>query len=120
MFEKIDSLDSVPVREVSQMRRRVAVRYRCHLATPARVAAGETEHPRLAWVYNLSTSGIGLLLEEPVEAAIVLEIDLITPAGQRIMTRGRVAHASRRADGNWLVGCQFEQPIDPDQLELLL
>jgi hypothetical protein len=120
MFEQIDSTDSIPMRDVPQVRRRAAVRYRCHLATPARVAREGAEGHLLAWVHNLSHAGVGLLLGSPVDVGGILSIDLLTASGDRIHIGARVAHATRRIDAQWLIGCEFLRPLDPFELESLL
>ena len=120
MFEKIDPLDTVPARDLAKIRRRASVRYRCHLASPAHLATADTEQPVLAWIHNLSATGVGLLLEQPLEAATPLELELFTAGGARVTAHGRAVHATRRADGTWLVGCELYQPLTPDEMDALL
>jgi len=119
MFDKIDTLDTVPARELAGIRRRAEIRYRCHLANPALVTPCEPGGG-LAWVRNLSVAGVGLVLEHTLEVGRLLEIELITPAGARIRVEGRVVHVTQRPDRTWLAGCEFLEPITPDQMEELL
>ena len=120
MFEKIDSTDSLPVRDLPPVRRRATIRYRCHLASPARLAPEATGGVKLAWVHNLSERGVGLLLQAPVDVGVLLDIDLLTAVGGHIPVCGRVAHATQRLDGSWLIGCELQQPLDPSDVEALL
>jgi hypothetical protein len=113
--EKVTNSRRAPARK----NRRAASRHVCQLANPARVS-GAGKLWRLAWVHDLSVTGIGLLLGEPVEAGAELDIEVLTPAVARTAIRGRVAHATQRDDGSWLVGCTFLEPLSPSELEKLL
>jgi hypothetical protein len=119
MFHKLANLETAAAPPFVEPARRRAVRYRCYLMNAARVTAPE-EEPRLGWLHNLSVAGVGMLLESPLEAGTLLDINLLTAAGKRLACRGRVTHATPRADGGWLVGCAFAQPLGEDDLEALL
>jgi hypothetical protein len=119
MFENIDTVDTILLRNDGRHRRRAAVRYRCHLANPAQLS-GPGADRKLAWVYNLSVAGVGLLLDGPVAVGTEWGIDLFTAANTRVAVRGRVAHATQRPDATWLVGFAFSQPISTEELEALL
>jgi hypothetical protein len=119
MFEKIDPIDTLPARELKKVRRRASVRYRCHLANPARLSTGEGK-PVNGWAHNLSEGGVGLILDLPVETGSDVEIDLYTQAGVKVTLRGRVAHATERPDRSWLVGCELYPALTPDQMEEML
>jgi len=112
MLEQTDTLET-------QVCRRAAVRYSGPSASPARLGGGSPEGERSVRVHNLSTTGIGLLLDGPALAAMPLDIDLVTEAGTRVTLRGRPVHATRRVDGRWLVGYQLLQPLSAEEMESL-
>jgi hypothetical protein len=120
MFEKMDSLDSVPIRHLPPTRRRICARFRCHLATPARLVAPKSGRGEIAWVQNLSRGGAGLLLPHPLDAETHVELELLGAQNQRARVTARVAHATRRSDGNWLVGCEFLAELTEEEMETLL
>ena len=119
MFDKIANLETAAAPKSVGPARRRAVRHRCYLMNLARVTAPGVE-PRLAWLQNLSAAGVGMLLESPLATGMLLEIKLLTAAGMPLAVCGRVAHATQRADGGWLVGCAFAQPLGEEDLEALL
>jgi hypothetical protein len=61
---------------------------------------------------DISSKGIGLLCDSPVEAGEVLNLHL-SGRGVRlaVMLRVRVVHAGKMPDGRWLVGGAFEPPL---------
>jgi hypothetical protein len=74
-----------------------------------------------AWVLDLSLGGVGLLLQRPLEAGSSLLLHLHSDSRQlTFQLRARVAHASRQHDGDWVVGCEFEEPLTDDALDALL
>ena len=119
MPDPIDPVPTIPLAELGRQNRRAARRNLCHLASPARVSGGG-EVWWLAWVHDLTLAGAGLLAGEPVEPGTEVDIELLTQAIARVAVRARVAHATRRTDGNWLVGCAFLQPLSSEELETLL
>ncbi len=101
-------------------KRRVAVRYRCPLATAGRLTLGEEEVPgEEVWVLNLSTSGVGLLLSRPLEEGRNVVISL-TSTPEKMELAATVVHATQQANGDWIVGCALEQPLSNDVLDQLL
>jgi PilZ domain len=119
-----DAVDAVPARDLSApdpacYGRRAAFRYLCNQTNPARVSNAGVVW-RLAWIHNLSSTGVGLILGESVDPGTELVIELLTPGGARGAVHGRVVHATHRPDKNWLVGCTFAQPLSRDELEALL
>jgi len=100
--------------------RRVAPRYRCRLAIPARARTPGGGAARLAWVCNASATAAGLLLDGAAAAGQPLTLWLLTVAGTPVELRGAVVHASPQADGRWLVGFAFDKPLAEGELEALL
>jgi hypothetical protein len=74
-----------------------------------------------AIVRDLSTSGIGLLVNRPVKSGEVLVLSLETVdrhPGRPLPAR--VMHCSAVSEGNWLVGCQFVRKLSETELQALL
>ena len=69
---------------------------------------------------NLSASGIGLILDRPLDAGT----DVILRLWNHVSLHGclrpaQVIHASPRVEGGYLVGCQFDHPIGEEQVRQL-
>ena len=70
-----------------------------------------------AKVQDISRGGVGLLLCYPFKAGTTLAVDLGRAAGRTVLAR--VVHAHDRADGTWLVGCEFAAPLSAEELAAL-
>jgi len=107
--------------QLAALQRRRERRYRCSLATSGKlqfVATGETV---VAWVFNLSRSGIGLELPEPLVRGQELLLHLRTSDNETTVTLlAQVAHSTPVANGGWRIGCHFAEKISLDVLESLL
>jgi hypothetical protein len=102
------------------IKRRVAPRYRCPLATLGRLTFpdGTTEE---AWAHNLSETGIGLNMNHPLEAGIKLVIRLKgTESPVTLTLPAQVVHSTQELDGSWRIGCAFESKLTPDKMDALL
>jgi hypothetical protein len=103
------------------IKRRMEARYQCGPATPARVADRRGNPPRRVWVLNLSTGGAGLLSNEPLPADTLVVIHLRSTALDRFYELpARVVHSTVQVNGDWLVGCEFGEKLNPDDLDALL
>ena len=72
-------------------------------------------------VRDISTGGIGLVTSTKVEPGthLILELKSVAFLPPRTLP-ARVAHATPRASGSWLIGCQFDQPLSGEELRSLL
>lgn len=108
-------------RPKQKIRRRAAERYRCGLATAGKLffpANGATQH---AWIYNLSVTGIGLNLPEPLESGRDVVIQLRMAGKLEVLKLpARVIHSTAEVDQTWRVGCEFAAPLDAEVLDALL
>ncbi|MCI0684191.1 MAG: PilZ domain-containing protein [Gemmataceae bacterium] len=112
----------LPLEEAQRLARsnhRATVRYRCAPATSGKVFLADDQELRRAWVMNLSKQGIGVLLPRPVPVGAYLTIQMRASQGAVSMT-GHVVHATLHGQGEWLIGCEFMQPLNDDELEELL
>src|SRR5947209_5985892 len=73
------------------------------------------------WAHELSRTGIGLDLAEPLEvdSAAVVRIHARQPCGTLLLAM-RIKHATAQVNGTWRVGCAFEEPLDLDMMDALL
>jgi len=100
--------------------RRVTVRYPSHLrgschTVHARQAAGWP-----AQFLNVSCGGLGLLLQRRFEPGTVLAVEpLDVNGGTSSVLLVRVIHATRRADGGWLLGCRHVTDLTEDEVQAL-
>jgi hypothetical protein len=102
----------------SPTQRRASARRRCGRGGSCRTLPADREGQWPATVRDISAGGVGLLLPRRFEPGVLLAVELPEgcPAGSVL---ARVAHATVRGGGEWLVGCQFLTPLDEDELGLL-
>jgi hypothetical protein len=103
------------------IKRRAEARYHCGPATAGRLVMQGESAARRTWILNLSTTGVGLLLDEPLEADTLLVIHLKSATtGATFQLPARVVHATVQPSGDWLVGCELAEKLSQDDLEVLL
>jgi hypothetical protein len=102
--------------------RRRAERYECAALQPFWRIVDEGNGETLpAGVLNISATGVGLLLDEPLKPGTVLVISLQSAPGR--LSRPlpvRVMHATAQPGGGWLVGCQFVRRLSQQDMAALL
>ncbi len=70
---------------------------------------------------NLSSSGIGLLLDTTIEADSHLIIRLqSTRTGAAFDLLARVVHCTPQPSGEWLAGCKLTKSLSQEELDALL
>jgi hypothetical protein len=108
-----DPSSPLPPRE-----RRAWVRYPCNLPTLYQPGSGRLDHQWwFAKVRDLSTHGIGLILERHFDPGTLLTIALYSESAEVSCTvEATVAHISEQAPREWVVGCAFTTPISEDDL----
>jgi hypothetical protein len=100
---------------------REALRHPCSSNFLIRLLVRPSFQNLRAFVNDLSLTGIGLLLNRALSVGDALAIQLWQEEYAPISIRlARVAHATLQADGWWLVGCRFEQPLHEGELVALL
>lgn len=100
--------------------RRASVRYPCPASPPALVRT-ENEVCLPARVVNVSQTGIGLLLAEPVPGGTILGLELHARAQELpYFLLARVVHLQEQPDGQWLLGCQLTGRLPAGELAALL
>jgi len=103
-----------------KVERRARVRYPCSLLTVCQrphAALDDMWFP--AAVRDLSTDGVGLVVDCPFAPDTLLEFALVSPELPTTVL-ARVEHASPVGDGRWLIGCAFIQKLTEVELDSLL
>jgi c-di-GMP-binding flagellar brake protein YcgR len=110
-----------PSTPTARSNRRATVRYQCPPATSGKVYCGEALEFQQAWVLDLSMGGMGLLLARPLQAGALLNIQIkILSPKKLFQLSARVVHATAQPNGDWLVGCEFDQKLTGEDLDALL
>lgn len=107
--------------QLAALQRRRDRRYRCGLATTSKLHCTDSGKILGAWVFNLSRSGVGLEMAQPLDPGQQVEIHLKTTNNDTpVKLAGHVIHATPVANGAWRVGCRFAEKLSADALESLL
>jgi hypothetical protein len=96
-------------------------RYKCPLASIAYTRLeGGGPGQEIIWLANLSLRGVGFFSEKPfpVGAPLVLRIKAL--GSHRPEITARVIHSTRQTNGDWLIGCSFDSPMGPEELDACL
>ena len=102
------------------IRKRDATRYKCNLATLGHLTLGDGTTKKTVWAANLSETGIGFFADQPLDPGSLVVISLARREQCSLTLRTKVVHATKRDTGEWLVGCEFLQRLDPETLDDLL
>ena len=105
----------------SRINQRATVRYQCAPATPGRLIVADDREFQRAWILDLSIKGIGMQLSRPLKAGALVLIQLKSIVEKKTFDlAARVAHATLMPGGDWVVGCEFIQPLGKEELDDLL
>jgi hypothetical protein len=100
---------------------RTWVRYACAMKASYQAIAGADTAPRPAKVVNVSASGVGLVVGEPVENGTLLSVELQAADGKYTRTMlSCVVHVAAQAAGEWALGCNFLRSLSEEDLKALL
>ncbi|MCX7702249.1 MAG: PilZ domain-containing protein [Gemmataceae bacterium] len=81
----------------------------------AEVPAGETDQVALVW--NISIGGVSFLYPRPFSPGTELRGDLVSKrAAVSIPVVMRVTHSVALQTGDYVMGCQFREPITAEQM----
>lgn len=115
------SLPSQDALKLGRGNQRFTVRYRCAPATPGKLhVAGDHEYQH-AWLYNVSHTGIGLILSRPVPRGALVVIQARSHDRRRTFElAANVMHSTMLNQTDWLIGCDLIQELNDEQLDQLL
>ena len=101
--------------------RRAAARHPCSLDALCHAIGGGPEGPWTGKVLDLSTTGLGIILPQPLERGTILVIDLpsaVTSAPRSLSAC--VIHIRPHEDGGIFTGCILAEQLGEAELEALL
>ena len=94
--------------------RRYLIQQRCIVSLPG----GKGPEGWRSIAYNISTTGIGVLLGVPLQPDTQLEIEPWNLPGTRTV-RARVVHC-KPLEFAWMAGCEFAEPLTEAELKAWL
>lgn len=101
--------------------RRASVRYPCRADGSVFVSVSDGNQSRWAQADDVSREGIALLLCCAFAPGTVLTVSLRGGPHQATFVRtADVVYAEPKAEGKWRIGCLFESPLRPDELQALV
>lgn len=98
------------------LERRAAVRHLVGRQTRCRLITLVERAPLPATIRDLSTAGVGLVFERPLQPGTFLTVG----ATDEHRLPVRVVFSRKMESGEWLVGCSLLQPLTPEELGELL
>jgi len=113
----VQTLESFPV---TFAERRRAVRRRPAHNTVCRLRNMDGSEVGCGLVWNLSTTGISMLLNVPLEPGTLLGAEMRNAIGDIVRVGVSVVHLSRLRTGDYVLGGQFSEPLDEDDLSLFV
>lgn len=98
--------------------RRITPRRRPTLGTVCYIDVGHKHEPELGLVWNISSTGISMLVSESPRVGHALTGTLLTMDGETARAISvRVAHVKKLDTGDYLVGGPFSAPLSADELQ---
>lgn len=100
---------------VSSADRRRAPRRQPALGTVINLDIPAGEY-RQGLVWNLSSTGVSLLLPEPVDPGTMMMGSLSADDGSHLPVQMKVAHVCLLRTGDYFLGAQFERALTPEEM----
>ena len=98
--------------------RRIAPRRQPTLGTVCRLDPEPDGSPTIGLVWNLSTTGISMLLHSPRDPGSMLPGELETVAdGHVLAVTMTVIHVKKLETGDYFLGAHFQRPLTPDEMQ---
>ena len=102
----------------SASERRISPRRQPAMGTVCRLDSEDGGPPALALVWNISASGISVLVAEPRPAGTVLRGYLEKTEGDHMhRITMRVVHTKKLETGDYFLGAHFDQPLTAEELK---
>ena len=100
--------------------KRTWVRFECEVGATYQFARSPEGGPRQAKVINISSTGLGMLVNEPVDVGVLLNVastgDANNPPFRILATVVR----SDELQGRWVIGCTFIRELEEGELQSVL
>jgi hypothetical protein len=88
------------------------------MGTVCRLFVPDGGPPALALIWNISTTGISMLLHEPREPGTTVSGILETMSnGHTMLIAARVVHIKKLATGDYYIGATFQSAITPEEMK---
>jgi hypothetical protein len=101
--------------------RRLEVRYRCSRSHMCRVLVRPSFRNLPAFLDQVSTSGVGLIIQERLEPGSVLALQLPSVrAGMSQVQSACVIHVHPDGHGAWFHGCSLSRPLSNHEIAALI
>ena len=106
----------------SQMpaKRRQSRRFRCNLATMAKLQLTGSQDTQITWAYNLSQGGVGLNAPHALDVGREVTIYFKIQDKEIKSIPAKIVFCRLEIDNTWRVGCAFLDPISAETLDYLL
>jgi hypothetical protein len=109
----VQTLECLP--ETVAERRRAPRRLPAH-ETVCRLIDLDGDQIACGLVWNLSATGVSMLLNAKLDPGALLGAELVCAAGAALRLGLTVVHVSRLRTGDYVLGAQFVQPLDEAEL----
>jgi hypothetical protein len=101
--------------------RRTAARRQPTLGTVCRMEPQSGQEAGVGLVWNISAGGVSMLFNDHMERGATVKGVLATSTdGFTIPVTVRVTHVAPLVTGDYLIGCQFDEPLDADDMRHFL
>lgn len=111
-------MTAAPAVTIPTAERRSAIRRQPAVNTICRFDAAESGPQALALVWNISATGISILVPEPKPPGLLLTGYLDTMEGDHMHPIAvRVIHCKLLETGDYALGARFENPLTEDELK---
>lgn len=98
--------------------RRLAPRFQPAFGTVCRF---DRDHPQVGLVWNLSRTGVSMLLADPPAAGTRVVGELTAEGGGAALpVTLHVVHVRPVDTGDYLLGAKFDRPLDPEEMRPFL
>jgi hypothetical protein len=107
-----------PTIPASSSERRVAPRRQPAMGTVCRLDSDDGGPAALALVWNISTTGISVLVAEPRASGAILSGYLEKTEGDHMRRIAmRVVHTKKLETGDFFLGAHFDRPLSAEELK---
>jgi PilZ domain-containing protein len=101
--------------------RRVSARLQPAFRTICRLDRRDIDHPTIGLVWDLSETGVSMLLADPPKPGTDLTGELMPEdGGHGLQVRLRVIHVKPMTTGDYILGARFSSPLHADQMQAFL
>jgi hypothetical protein len=101
--------------------RRIAPRFQPAFGTIYRFKQSNNDNHAVGLVWNISQTGVSMLLADPPERGGIVPGELTTESGgSALRIEVRVVHVRPLSTGDYLLGAQFSRPLDDEEMKQFL